>query len=273
MTLEIRQATVLGGRVTFSVAVMGSGPAVLYLHPAGGLEFDTFLEDLATRYTVYAPYFPGTAPDAPYEIHHVQTLLDVLLAYEELIDALGLDHPIVIGQSFGGMLAAEIAATFPRIPSALVLLDPVGLWREDLPIANWVTLPLDDLPAILFHDLDSPGARAMTDLPDDPDAVADIVANLTWALGCTGKFAWPIPDNGLDRRLHRISAPTLIVWGEHDALVPVGYATEFATRITGSQVLVIPECGHIPQVERPDVLIPAVREFLDRACTAGSPGR
>ena len=94
LTLEIRQATVLGGRVTFSVAVMGSGPAVLYLHPAGGLEFDTFLEDLATRYTLYAPYFPGTAPDAPYEIHHVQTLLDVLLAYEELIGALGLPRSV-----------------------------------------------------------------------------------------------------------------------------------------------------------------------------------
>lgn len=257
--------TALGGTLTFRVAVMGEGPPVVYLHPAGGLEFDGFLDDLATRHTVYAPRFPGTDPEAPYEIHQVRSLLDVVLAYEELIGALGLSRPVLIGQSFGGMLAAELASVFPDVTRALVLLDPIGLWREDLPIANWTTLPLDELPALLFHDLDCAGARAMTEMPEDPDDVADIVANLTWALGCTAKFVWPIPDNGLDRRLHRVTAPTLIVWGERDRLVPAAYAAEFARRITGSEVLLVPDCGHIPQVERPDVLIPAVRDFLARA--------
>ena len=254
--------TVLDGTVSFSVAVLGEGPPLVYLHPAGGLEFDGFIEDLATRYTVYCPRFPGTDPAAPYEIHNLRSLLDTLLAYEELLRALDIDRPVLVGQSFGGMLAAELAALFPDLPSAVILLDPIGLWRADLPIANWTTLPLDDLPQLLFHDQECEGARAMRDLPDDPDAVADIVANLTWALGCTAKFVWPIPDNGLDRRLHRISAPTLIVWGEQDRLAPAGYAEEFAGRIRGSQVLLVPECGHIPQVERPDVLIPRVRDFL-----------
>lgn len=262
------QRTVMDGTVSFSVAVLGQGPPLVYLHPAGGLEFDSFLEDLATRYTVFAPRFPGTDPDAPYEIHKLPTLLDVLLAYEELIRALGIDRPVLVGQSFGGMLAAELAALFPDLPSAVVLLDPIGLWREDLPIANWTTLPLEDLPALLFHDLDCAGARAMTELPDDPDEVASIVASLTWALGCTAKFVWPIPDNGLGRRLHRIIAPTLIVWGEQDRLIPAAYAAEFAALIRGSRVLLVPDCGHIPQVERPDVVIPQVGAFLSEVTSS-----
>lgn len=248
--------------VTFSVAVAGSGPPLLYLHPAGGLEFDTYLEDLAQRFTCYAPRFPGTASDRPYEIHKIPTFVDLLLGYEELIGKLGLEQPVIVGQSFGGMLAAEIASVFPHIPRALIFLDPIGLWRSDLPIANWTTLPLEELPQLLFFDQNCQGAREMSQLPDDPDAVADIVANLTWAFGCTAKFIWPIPDNGLERRLHRISVPTLIIWGEEDRLVPVGYADEFKKRIPEAQILVVPNCGHIPQVERPDVVIDATRSFL-----------
>lgn len=262
ITFRDEHVSLLDGALTMNVAVAGSGPALVYLHPAGGLERDHFIDDLASRFTVYAPRFPGTDPAAPYEIHQVRTWLEVLLAYEELIRALGIEQPVLVGQSFGGMLAADLASVFPGLPKALVLLDPIGLWREDLPIANWTTLPLDDLPALLFHDQQSAGARAMSELPDDPDEVADIVAGLTWALGCTAKFIWPIPDLGLDRRLHRVTVPTLIVWGEQDRLVPVGYADEFARRIADSRVLIIPDCGHIPQVERPDALIPAVRDFL-----------
>lgn len=256
------QLDVLDGALTMSVAIAGSGPALVYLHPAGGLELDDFVADLAHRFTVFAPRFPGTDPTAPYEIHKVRSWLDVLLAYEELLRTLGVERPVLVGQSFGGMLAAELASVFPELARALVLLDPLGLWREDLPIANWTTVPLDGLPALLFHDLKSEGARTMSELPEDPDEVADMIANLTWALGCTAKFIWPIPDLGLEHRLHRINVPTLIVWGEHDRLVPLGYAEEFARRIVGSRIVVIPDCGHIPQVERPDHLIPAVRDFL-----------
>lgn len=257
-----RAVTVPTNDVTFSVAVMGSGPPLLYLHPAGGLEFDSYLGDLATRFTVYAPRFPGTAPGSPYEIHKIPTLLDLLLAYEELIRELGIEHPVLVGQSFGGMLAAEIAAVFPQVPGALILLDPIGLWRSDEPIANWTTLPFDELPQLLFFDQECQGAREMSELPDDPDAMADVIANLTWAFGCTAKFIWPIPDNGLDRRLHRITAPTLVIWGEEDRLVPVAYAEEFTSRIAGSKKVVVPKCGHIPQVECPQAVIEATRSFL-----------
>ena len=68
-------------------------------------------------------------------------------------------------------------------------------------------------------------------MPEDPDAAATLIADLVWALGATGKFVWPIPDKGLKKRMHRIKAKALIVWGEDDALVSSVYANEFAARI------------------------------------------
>jgi pimeloyl-ACP methyl ester carboxylesterase len=100
-------------------------------------------------------------------------------------------------------------------------------------------------------------------MPSDPKQVAVVTADLVWALGATGKFVWPIPDKGLKKRLHRIKAPTMIVWGEDDALISPVYAQEFATRIANSKIEIIKDCGHVPQVERLEVLGPMVRTFLD----------
>jgi pimeloyl-ACP methyl ester carboxylesterase len=86
---------------------------------------------------------------------------------------------------------------------------------------------------------------------------------LVWALGATGKFVWPIPDKGLKKRLHRVKAPTMIVWGEDDALISPVYAEEFATRIANSRIEIIKDCGHVPQVERLEILGPMVKSFLD----------
>ena len=65
--------------------------------------------------------------------------------------------------------------------------------------------------------------------------MADAIAAMTWAIGCTAKFVWPVPDRGLDRRLHRITAPTLVIWGKQDALVSSVYAEEFGSRIAGAR--------------------------------------
>jgi pimeloyl-ACP methyl ester carboxylesterase len=115
---------------------------------------------------------------------------------------------------------------------------------------------------LLFNDPSCPGAQAMLTPPDDPQAAIEAQIGLVWALGCTAKFLWPIPDRGLAKRLHRIAAPTLIVWGEQDALIPVIYADEFARLIPGSRVCLVPDCGHIPQVEQPEMTVEAVRAFL-----------
>ena len=84
----------------------------------------------------------------------------------------------------------------------------------------------------------------------------------TWSVGCTTKFAWPIADHGLGRRLHRVEVPTLIVWGREDALVPVEYAKEFGRRIAGSRVEVLDDCGHVVQADQPERSWAAISGFL-----------
>ena len=73
---------------------------------------------------------------------------------------------------------------------------------------------------------------------------------------------WPIPDKGLKKRLHRVTAPTLILWGEQDGLVPPVYASEFENAITDARVELIAGAGHLPQMEQFEQTASAVRGFL-----------
>jgi pimeloyl-ACP methyl ester carboxylesterase len=260
--IDERVVPVWEGRLELGVQVAGTGPPLVYLHPAAGLAWDPFLERLAERYTVYAPQVPGTTAGRPDAIRTVDDLWDLVLVYEEAFRALGLDRPHVIGQSFGGMLACELAAVYPQLFERLVLLAPAGLWRDDVPVANWVAAAPEDLPALLFHDPHGEAARAALTPPQDPDAMAAAIAALSWAIGCTAKFVWPIPDKGLAKRLHRIAVPTLVIWGRQDRLIPVAYAEEFGRRIAGSRVEVLDDCGHIPQLEQLEQTYALVSSFL-----------
>jgi pimeloyl-ACP methyl ester carboxylesterase len=84
-------------------------------------------------------------------------------------------------------------------------------------------------------------------------------------MGATGKFIWPIPDKGLKKRIHRVKAPTLVVWGKDDRLVPSVYADEFVRRIPGARLRVVDGAGHAPQLEHPETVARIVREFLTAA--------
>lgn len=267
-SLEIgeRAVDVANGRITLSVKTAGRGAPLVYLHPAGGLRFDAFLTSLAEDYTIYAPEIPGTSAGDPNAIHEVDTLFDLVLLYEEAISRLDLPAtPVVIGPSFGGMLAAELASCFPSLFARVVLCDPLGLWRPDLPIANWMTTPASELPALLFKNPDSPAARATFTPPSDPEAMVQAISSMVWALACTGKFVWPLPDRGLRKRLHRLTAPTLIIWGVDDALIPSGYAREFGAAIRHSRVELVRDAGHVPQLEQLETTLTLVREFLRSA--------
>jgi pimeloyl-ACP methyl ester carboxylesterase len=259
-----RTISVWQNRIDLRVQVKGHGAPILYLHPAGGMSWDPFLDDLARNHTVYAPEFPGTTPGNDAAIHQVDDVFDIVLIYEEAIHALGLRGAVVVGQSFGGMVAAELASAFPTLFSKVVLLDPAGLWLAEQPATmEFMACPPERLPSLLFHDPTCPGAQAMFAPPPDPELAIDIAVGLVWAIGCTAKFLWPIPDRGLHKRLHRMTAPTLIMWGEQDALFPLAYGHEFARRIAGSKLVTVPNCGHIPQIEQSAVTIDTVRTFLD----------
>jgi pimeloyl-ACP methyl ester carboxylesterase len=261
-----RTVGVWNQQLKIQLRVAGSGPPLVYLHAAGGLVWDSFLDGLSARYTVYAPEHPGTSASDPSAINKVDSWWELLMIYEQLVRELGLQQPVVIGQSYGGMMAADLAAVYPNLFSRVVLLDSIGLWRDDtpIPLVELCASGPERLPGFLFHDPACEGAQQMAAPGADLDAALKGIAGRVWALGCTGKFFWPIADYGLAKRLHRVKAPTLIVWGRQDALVPVVYAEEFASRIAGSTVALIDQCGHVPQVEKPQETLERVTAFLGK---------
>ena len=101
-------------------------------------------------------------------------------------------------------------------------------------------------------------------MSDMSNAQMDMQIQIMWSAACTGKFVWPIPDKGLKKRIHRIQAPTLIIWGRQDGIVPPVYADEFASRITNARVELIDRAGHLPQMEQLEIVSKLVSDFLER---------
>ena len=197
-------------------------------------------------------------------MHALDSWLDLIVYYGELLDRLDLDEVVLVGHSFGGLVAAELAAAVPRSAGRLVLIDPVGLWRDDLPVRNWMLLSERERRPSLFADPEGEAARLFFGVPDDPAERIDALAQFVWAQACTGKFVWPVPDRGLKHRAHRIAAATLIIWGAADRIIAPAYAQEFAKRIAGAQVRLIDNAGHLPHLEQPDAVAGAVHEFLTK---------
>jgi len=261
---SVREETIetWGGRLKLRVKIAGQGDPLLYLHSATGLVWDPFLSRLAEQYTVYAPEFPGTTPGDPDAVHVIDHLSDMVLVYEEMTRRLSLDRPVVVGHDFGGMIAAELAAHFPELPSALVLLAPLGLWREDAPVVSLAAASATELPGLLFHDHTGEVAQAALAFPEDPEAALEAAVGMVWSLGSTAKYIWPIPDRGLRSRLHRVAAPTLVVWGREDRVAAVSYADDFARLVKDSAIALLDDCGHLPQIEQFKQTTEKVEDFL-----------
>jgi pimeloyl-ACP methyl ester carboxylesterase len=248
------------GKINARVKVAGQGPALVYLHSGYGLIWDESLDRLAHDFTVYAPEHPGTSDGDPNAIAHLDNLWDLVLFYYEMFDQLAIDAPALVGHSFGGMMAAELAATNPKRASKLVLINPLGLWRDDLPIKNYMVTPQAELDPLFFHDLNHPARKLVFMNMEDPESIIKV----SWALACTGKFIWPIPDKGLRKRTHRIAVPTLIIWGQQDGLVKPDYAKEFQSLIRGSRVELVANAGHMAPLEQPAAVANLVRDFLKK---------
>ncbi len=261
MTRE-QTVSVWQGRVRMRVFSEGAGPPLVFLHGPWGLTWDRFLEELARSFSVYAPEHPGTTPNAPDDIYHLDGLWDLVLCYDELLTALKLDEVALVGHSFGGMVACELAAASPRRVRRLVLIDPLGFWRDTEPVVNWMMLNPADLPRVIFRDPNTDSAKRMFGPSEPPDAAAAARVRLMWAMGATGKFIWPLPDKGLKKRVHRVSAPTLLVWGKEDRLVPPVYADEFTRRLGDARVQTVDGAGHAPQIEQPQKVARMVAEFV-----------
>jgi pimeloyl-ACP methyl ester carboxylesterase len=234
----------------------GSGPPLVWLHSLYGVEADTGIIDaLAREHSVYAPLTPGFADLA--ELETIRDIHDLALHYDDVLEALGLESAIFAGHSLGAMIAAEIASHVPRRVSRLVLASPLGLWNDAYPVSDIFSVPAAEMPTLLYADL----AHAPT-TSGKPDIEA-IVA-LARGMATVARFLWPIPDRGLSRRLHRITAPTLIVHGALDRFVPVEYADEFVARLADASREIIPGAGHMVFSEAFDTAMGAMNQFLSR---------
>jgi pimeloyl-ACP methyl ester carboxylesterase len=236
----------------------GSGPDLLFLHGAGGItKDDPFLAALAGKYHVYAPLLPGFGDSA--ESREIRTMLDFTLHTHDVMMALNLEKPIVVGHSMGGMIAAEMAAVLPNDIDKLCLICPAGLWLEEHPIPDiFATMPYE-LPELLFHDPEA-GAAAMTAGADfsDPEFLTAFLVQNARQLGMAGKILFPVPERGLSERLYRITAKTVLVWGESDKLIAVPYGEAFNQAIANSELVRVPEAGHMVMVEQTAAVIGAI---------------
>ncbi len=249
------------GKIQTLVMKAGRGPALVYLHGDYGLFWNEFLDKLAENFTVYAPAHPGTTPGDPDGLRALDDMWDLVLYHYELFDQLGIDSPVLVGDSFGAMVAAEVAATDPARVSKLVLMSAMGLWRDDTPIRNYIITPQPELAPLILKNPEHPVRKQIFADGTDPSQ-QDAYIRMAWTFACVGKFIWPIPDKGLKKRMHRIKAPTLILWGKQDRLIPPLYAEEFRSRIAGSRVELIDNAAHLLPFEQPAAIARAVENFL-----------
>ncbi|HEY3798311.1 MAG TPA: alpha/beta hydrolase [Caulobacteraceae bacterium] len=236
----------------------GSGEPLVFLHGAGGMtENDPLLAELASRFHVYAPFIPGYGETE--ECETLRDMLDFALHGWDVVEALGLKNPILVGHSMGGMIAAEMAALAPNDVSRLALICPAGLWLDEHPIVDMFSLLPFEMPKYLFHDPEA-GAAQMTSGLDmsDPKFLQTYLVRNARQLGMAGKLLFPIPERGLAERLYRVKAKTVIVWGESDKMIPPVYGPAFQAKIAGAKLVKVAEAGHMVISEKPAEVAKAV---------------
>ena len=236
----------------------GEGPPLVWLHSLYGVEADApVIDRLSERYSVVAPLAPGFADLE--ELERIRDIHDLALHYDDVLEALQLEHVVAGGHSFGAMIAAELAAHVPNRVSRLVLLSPLGLWNDAYPVADLFGVPPAEVAGLLYaNPARAPGSGAQLDL----ESVIALVKGMT----TVARFLWPIPDRGLARRLHRVKAPTLVVHGAEDRFVPPGYADDFVALLPNASREIIPGAGHMLTVEALEKTLTVVDGFL-----SGSP--
>lgn len=233
-----------------------SASPVLYLHGTflGNLWLDFHLA-LTQQFHIYAPDIPGFGlserPD------WMRDMSDYILYFRDLLDSLGLEKVALAGHSLGGWMAAELAVWYPERVSKLVLSNAAGIRVKGSPIADIFAMNAQELMMACFDDF----SAAAPLMPAEINV--DYLINQYRQLTTLASLAWnPSYDPRLERRLARITCPTLIVWGENDRLIPPVYAEAFRRAIPGSEVVVLSGTGHMPMFEKAQEWSKVIGEFL-----------
>jgi pimeloyl-ACP methyl ester carboxylesterase len=248
----------------------GSGDPLLFLHGVAGLEWTPFLERLSATHTVIAPRTPGFGESTGTE--KLDDIHDLVFFYLDLLDELGLDRLPIVGHSIGGMFAAEVAATQPERFTHTVLASPFGLWDDADPVTDLFVISLEELAAAMYADTDSDEAVAIATAPQarmtevDPatkegQATIRYLVERAKSMSTAAKYLWPIPNRGLSKRLHRVTQPSLVIWGENDGIIPPTYASKFAARMPNATAHVLPNAAHMVIEEQPGRVVELIDGF------------
>jgi pimeloyl-ACP methyl ester carboxylesterase len=247
----------------------GAGEPLVSLHSAGGEASTPALEDLADTYEVLVPVFPGFGESEG--IEQIDGMEDAVFHLLDLWDLLGLDAPAVVGLSLGGWMAAELATRHAEKVGHLVLVNPVGLYLPEAPMAEMFGRTPAELAEMLFFDQNHPiaqGMHAMAEFTGDVGRFVEIPLEMVlpiWkSLGATARLGWDpyLHNPKLRGRLRRITSPTLVIAGADDGLVPLAHAETYAAEIPGARLEVVEHAAHWLPFERGEEMARLIREFV-----------
>ncbi|GJI89502.1 alpha/beta fold hydrolase [Duganella hordei] len=240
----------LDGKVTVAVSDQGQGRAFLLLHGgAGPGSVAGLAAALATKARVLTPTHPGFNGEPRPE--GLASVGDLARAYVDLIARLDLKDVVVIGNSVGGWIAAEMALLEPGRVAGIVLLNAVGIAGE---IVDPVKLPPAGRAAHVFHD---PQRYSLA--PATPEAAAVMAANHATLKVYAGQPF--MHDPTLQARLARMPVPALVVWGVSDRIVDVDYGRRLSDSMPGARFATVEEAGHFPQIEQLSEVVGMIDTF------------
>jgi pimeloyl-ACP methyl ester carboxylesterase len=252
-SVRVRDATIKLHRA-------GAGQTVLFLHGAGGLaQWPPFFDALADGYELLVPEHPGFgASDDPAWIRNVP---DMAMFYLELIETMRIEKAHLIGHSLGGWIAAEILIRDRARFESLTLLAPAGIRVEGVPSGDVFIWAHDETMRNLFYN--QVLAEAVLALPQSEEQTDIALKNRFTATKLGWQPRWFNPD--LERWLHRIKLPSLVIWGNDDKVMPPAYAALWKERLPDARLAMVEQCGHLPHIEKAEILSRQVRDFLKGA--------
>jgi pimeloyl-ACP methyl ester carboxylesterase len=216
-----------------------------------------FAERLAETYPArtLAPIHPGFAVTERPE--RLASIAGLARLYAALLEQLDLDDVILVGNSIGGWIAAELALLQPRGLARLVLIDAVGIDAPGHPVTDVTGMPVPEIMKLSFHD--------PTRFQRDPSTLSgEEQAALSANQSALAAYAPSMTDPTLAARLASIQIPTLVLWGSSDGIADVPYGRAYADAIPGARFQLLDDTGHMPQLETPDLVIEILSAELRR---------
>lgn len=242
-----------------------AAPPLLYLHGSflGNLWLEAHAE-LAQHFHLFAPDIPGFGLSARPD--WMRDMSDYVLYLRDLLDTLGLQQPVIAGHSLGGWMAAEVAVWYPERVGRLILSNAAGIRVKGTPIGDLFAMNPAEQMSTVFEDLSA--AAPLIPAEVTVDYILDQYRQRT----TLAALAWnPHYDPKLERRLARITCPTLVLWGGNDRLIPSVYGETFARLIASASYVTLPGTGHMPMFEQPHEWAQAIVAFAGAGASAHAP--